>query len=430
MKQINRLQQPDYQDIEYKNAIRLEHHKLKNGIPLVLLRADEQQVVKINFRFRVGAWVQDAPLVASFTAALLREGTQEMNSQQIAEKLDFYGAFLTTDSGKHYSNVTLYSLLKFLPKTLPILEQTIKKPVFDKNEFEILRTNRRQGFMVQRLEVENLADEQLYEQLFGKNHPYGKQLRQQDFDNLKQKQLFEFFERYYHSGNCQIIVSGKLDSETLGLIDNAFGGNDWESKGFTPSEKQYEIEPAKAKFEFIEKQDAVQSAVRTGQIMINRKHQDYIGLQILNTIFGGFFGSRLMRNIREDKGYSYGIYSGLHSLEKAGVLLISTEVGTQFTKKTIAEIEKEIKILKNELVGEEELKLVKNYSLGDMMRHLNGAFAYSEVVKTILDYQLPENYYENYAKIIKNIDAETLNRLANQYFTDDLWYQTVAGRMD
>jgi len=188
------------------------------------------------------------------------------------------------------------------------------------------------------------------------------------------------------------------------------------------------VDTTKQQKHFIEKLDAIQSAVRVGRLMFNKRNPDYFKFQVLNTILGGYFGSRLMANIREDKGYTYGIGSGLASLVNGGFFYISTEVGTDVTNDTLKEIYKEIKLLREELVDSDELETVRNYVLGQFLRSVDGPYSLADKFKAIWEYGLDYNYFENYFEAVKTITPEEVKALANTYLQEKDLIELVVGK--
>jgi predicted Zn-dependent peptidase len=178
----------------------------------------------------------------------------------------------------------------------------------------------------------------------------------------------------------------------------------------------------------IDKPDAIQSAIRMGARSITRSHADFPGLQVLNCVLGGYFGSRLMANIREDKGYTYGIGSAVVALKDAGYLFIATEVGTEVCSSALEEIEKEINLLQTEPVEEEELNLVRNYMLGSMLGSLENAFSHADKFKNVYFSGLSYAYYENYINTVKNITAEELKKMANTYLQTADFTKVIVGK--
>jgi len=171
----------------------------------------------------------------------------------------------------------------------------------------------------------------------------------------------------------------------------------------------------------------LQSAIRIGAPSINKRHEDYQGLKVLNVILGGYFGSRLMKNIREEKGYTYGINSSVVSLNLTGLISISTEVSNKFTRCAIDEIYKEIRRLQSEPVDKEELSVVRNYMLGELVRMFDGPFASAESFRSAWEYGLDNSYYKRFADRIQSIEPDELKALAQKYYNTDDLYEVTAG---
>ncbi len=425
---LNRKIQPAYKSIDKINIIKAECHKLNNNIPLYVINAGTEDVIRIDLIFDAGVWSNPKPLVATTTNALIGEGTHTLNSAEIHEKLDYYGAFINHLVNKDSASVSLYSLTKYLKETLPVFEDIVKNPSFPQKELDIYLKNKTQSFIVENEKVSTLSLRKFLNVNFGTKHPYGSALELKDFKNVDRKQLLDHHTRLYNANSCKIIVSGKLTNDTMTLLQRSFGNADWVNKNFKDSKKIYEIDEDKKKRHIIEKNDAIQSAIRIGKKTINKTHPDYAGLQVLNTVLGGYFGSRLMSNIREDKGYTYGIGSVVMSLKNSGIFSIITEAGADVTKETINEIYFELDKLNNELIKSEELNLVKNYMLGEILKIFDGPFSLADSFIGILEYGLDYDYFDNYIDTIKKITPEQLNILANKYFKKEEMYEVIAGK--
>jgi zinc protease len=313
----------------------------------------------------------------------------------------------------------------------------LKMSTFPTHEIDTFLMNKKQIFLVNNQKVANVARKKLTENIFGSHHPYGLNLVEKDFDTLKQPHLEEFYRQFYTSEHCKIVIAGKVLDSTIASLDNYFGGSDWsKSKANLSAEitSKYLINStimptSSAEREvLINTKDAVQSAIRMGKLMFNKTHSDYQSFQVLNTILGGYFGSRLMSNIREDKGYTYGINSGLVSLNNGGYFFIATEVGVDVCQKALDEIYIELNRLQEKLVGEDELLLVKNFLLGSFLRGSDGPFAMADRFKAIMKYGLDYDYYDKYVATIKDISASTLRELANKYLTKETMLEVVVGK--
>ena len=422
---MNRAEAPAFKSVVDIDFIKAEKHQLSNGIPVFVINAGEQELIRIEFIFGNINWDASKPLLATATNTLLNDGTHSLNGAEIADKIDYYGAFFQTEYAYDHSLVTLFSLNKHLEHTLPIVKEVLSASNFPQKELETYINNQKQKLKVSLEKNDFLARKKFTEVLFG-NTLYGYSADEKDFDTLKREDLLHYFESAYQPANCTIILSGKVNTSTLNTLEVLFGN--WQSdKTFYPNE--FNFNSAEDKLHFTEKSDALQSAIRIGILTVNRKHVDYPGLLVLNTLLGGYFGSRLMANIREEKGYTYGIGSANASLNQAGYFVIASEVGTDVCTATLTEIEKEINILKTELVSDDELSLVRNYLMGSLLGSLENAFSHADKFKNIHFFGLGYDYYERYIHTIKTISAEELMALANKYLNFDDFYKVVVGKM-
>lgn len=424
---INRKISPAFRTVEKIEMIHASEKRLRNKIPIYAINAGTQELIKIEFLFSAGLYHQEMALQAATVNTMLEEGTSKMTASQIADAVDYYGAFLETDIAHDHASVVLYTLNKHLKSTLPVIEQIIKDSVFPQQELDTHLKNKKQKFLVNQQKVGSVARKKFAELLFGEKHPYGLNIKETDFNLLRRSHLTNFYSKHYRANNCKIILAGKVNEDIYPLLDKHFGGEDWNiNDGLIKSD--FNISTSVDREQLIYKEDALQSAVRIGKILFNKKHPDFQSLQVLNTILGGYFGSRLMANIREDKGYTYGIGSGIASLQNSGYFFISTEVGVGVCKNAVDEIYFEINRLREELVPDEELELVKNYMLGTFLRSVDGPFAMAEKFKGIMEYGLGYDYFDRYLATIKSISASQLRDLANIYLDKNSMIELVVGK--
>ncbi len=427
MQTIDRKKSPAFNTVEKIEIIKATEQRLRNNIPVYSINAGTQELIKIEFLFSAGMYQQAIPLQAATVNTMLEEGTSKLNAAQIADRVDYYGAFLETGVSQDSASVVLYTLNKHLKSTLPVVEQIIKDSVFPQHELDTHIRNKKQTFLVNNQKVANVARKRFTELLFGEKNPYGINVKETDFDVINRSHLNDFYSTFYRSNNCKIIMAGKVDDDVLSLLDNHFGGNDWNSISEINTKSLPIITSAEHEH-LILKEEAMQSAIRIGKVLFNKTHPDFQSLQILNTLFGGYFGSRLMSNIREDKGYTYGIGSGIASLQNSGYFFISTEVGVDVCKDALKEIYFEMNRLREELVPEDELELVKNYLSGMFLRSVDGPFALAERFKGIMEYNLDYDYFDRYIATIKAISASQLRDLANTYFDKNSMIELVVGK--
>ena len=427
MQTIDRTVSPAFKTVEKIEMIQATKKKLRNSIPVYSINAGSQELIKVEFFFSAGMFQQTKPLQAATVNAMLEEGTLKMTAAQIADAVDYYGAFLEVGVSQDHASVVLYTLNKHLKSTLSVVEDVIKNATFPEDELDTHLTNKKQKFHVNNQKVATVARKRFTELIFGEKHPYGINVQEADFEKIKRTDLIDFYRSFYCSGNCKIVLAGKINDDVFSLLDEHFGDNDWSSVN-SLKKNTVEIISCKEREQLIFKEDALQSAIRIGKVLFNKTHPDFQSLQILNTVYGGYFGSRLMSNIREDKGYTYGIGSGIASLQNSGYFFISTEVGVDVCKNAINEIYLEMDRLRNELIPADELQLVKNYLLGTFLRSVDGPFAMADRFKGILEYNLGYDYFDKYIATIKGISASQLRDLANTYFDKESMIELVVGK--
>jgi zinc protease len=424
MNNLERIQPPVFPPLklEIPEAISCT---LDNGIPVFLIESGTEEIMRLEFTFRAGQIKEYMPLLASTTVMMLSEGSQNYTSEELNRQLDYYGIFLKQDADKDHTEVVLYSLNKHLEKVLELSHEIIFHPVFPRAELDALMKKRHRWYLVNREKVSKLAEDQFFESVFGKTHSYGYKVLEKDFTNIDRSILLDFHSKNYSPYNMAVIISGKIPARTTELLNYYFGK--MPLKNYGDNTENLLLTGEKKKNVFVRKPGSVQNAVRIGSSTINKRHPDYPGLKILDSILGGYFGSRLMKNIREDKGYTYGIHSAVNSLDLTGYKLISTEVGKNNYTKAINEIYREIGILQKTRVEKKEMDVVRNYMSGEMVRMFDGPFALARSFKSAWQFGLDNNYYYRLAEKIRLIDPDEIIELARTYYNIDELYEIIAG---
>lgn len=426
-KSINRKKQPTVLAIQSVDLQGPAIIKLDNGIPVYFLKNGTQDLLKIEVVFEAGLANQPKRLISSFTNKMLSEGTSSYTAYEIAEKLDYFGAYLDTIVDKDYASITLYCLNKHLDNLFPVFEEIIKAPVFPQNEFQILLNKAKQDFIINQQKVKYRASLNFPRLIFGEGHPYGQMAVLSDFKKITHLDLKNYYHTRYHAKYSKIFVSGKLPQD-LDKNLNKYLGSLFFDENQSDFKPDFSLQNKKFENLHIPINKAVQSAIWIGKRLFNKLHPDFIGMQFLNAILGGYFGSRLMTSIREDKGYTYGIRSSLASLRMDGYIYISTEVSTEYADLTITEIHKEIDKLRTDLIPTQEIDLVKNFFLGQLIRGLDGPFAIHDKLKAVVLYDLDIKYYQHLIDRIMKISPEELRILANKYLSKESLIELVVGK--
>jgi len=422
---LNRTIAPEFGSIDNIKLIEPGHTKLSNGCEVYWFDSGDQELVRIEWIFGNLRFNLAKPLLNMAANTLLTEGTSTLSSSQIADQIDYYGAFLQAEYGYDQSTVTLYSLTRHLGSTLPVIFDILTDSQYPEKELDTFVRNQQQKLQVSLQKNDVLARRAFNKAVYG-DTIYGQSGEPADYQQLNRVDLLEHFKQMYQPSNCTLVIAGKVKEDTLKQITDAF--TSWTNYAQPANTTQPTVVPQADHLYFTDKPDALQSAIRMGLPMVNRTHPDFPALQVLNTVLGGYFGSRLMANIREDKGYTYGIGSGISSLKQAGAFFIATEVGADVCRNALAEIEKEIILLKTAPIPEEELSLVRNYMLGSLLGSLENVFSHADKFKNVYFSGLTYDYYTRYTEIIKSITAEELQQLANQYWDFDRFYKVIVGK--
>jgi predicted Zn-dependent peptidase len=371
-------------------------------------------VAELNWIFDAGLWYESRNAIASATASLLKNGTSTRTAQQLNEALEFYGASLKVSAGNDHASVTLHCLTKHVQQLLPIVYEIITDASFPEDELELYKQNAFQRLAVNLRQCEFVANQQIDATLFGINHPYGRFSERDTIAALTRQDLQDFHQKHYSFDNMTLFMAGKVGDAEIAALNNLFGRQPLAATApATPEYADVELPPVHLKTNNDPK--GVQGAIRIGRRSIRRNHPDFAGMIVLNTVFGGYFGSRLMSNIREDKGYTYGIYSGMSPYKHDASLIIHTEVGHHVVDDAIREIYHEMDRIREELIDEEELLLVKNYLLGNMLGDLDGPFAILQRWRTLILNGFDEQHFNRNVSIYKSISAAELRDLAQRY---------------
>lgn len=423
---INRATEPAVQLIESITLPKVDVVTLDNGVQVHVINAGEQEVVKVELLFKAGKWFESKNLVSDFTNRMLREGTSKHTGKEIADIFDYHGANINYGAAYETAGAVMYSLSHKAEILIPLLYEVFTEATFPDNEYATIANNRKQRLKVDLEKNDFIANRNFVDALYGQNHPYGRLTQFADFDVMTPADLRAFSKQYYNPPNLTIIVSGQVKDSLLKELNKYFGSTAWTGTKADDS-ISHSTQSSTQLVHHLEKADSVQSAVVVGNISINKTHPDFLKLSVLNTVFGGYFGSRLMSNIREEKGYTYGIYSSFASYPHGGFLEIATEVGKDVREKTLNEIEFEINDLRENLIDEEELQIVKNYMSGRILRSIDGPLKLSETIKGLIIYGQTTDYIHHLLKTIREVQPEELHELAKKYLDYDKMYKITVG---
>lgn len=421
---LDRKQPPVIKDaVEFDLRLKpYDKYVLRNGVDVYAINAGAEDVLQVEWVFYAGNWFEKKNLVAASTNFLLKNGTTSKTAFQLNEHFEYYGSYVTRNCFNETATISLHCLTKHLEILLPVIKEMLVESIFPEEEIKTYKQNMKQRLNVNLKKCDFVAGRLIDAYLYGEEHPYGKYTKFEDFDVIDQKEVTDFYKQYYQNGKFILFVAGKLPSDLFKLLDHNFG-----DLNFKPVEvfNTPVREAEEKKYRVINDPQGVQGAIRMGAPFPNRHHPDFVKAQVLNNVFGGFFGSRLMSNIREEKGYTYGIYSYLENHTQQSAWIISTEAGRDVCEATITEVYKEMEILRNKPVDDEELLLVRNYMMGSILGDLDGPFHIINRWKNIVLNGLDESFFYKQINTIKEVSAKEIQELANKYLQPERFYELV-----
>ncbi|MBQ0114111.1 MAG: insulinase family protein [Bacteroidales bacterium] len=422
---------PEFKNIavkDYKPEIRT----LSNGIKTYCFNNKEMEVAFMKIIFdNAGTISQDKFFTAALTKTQLNQGTKDYSAMELADNLDFYGVNYAPSTSNERTSLAFSFMQQYQKDVFPLIEQMIKYPVFPQSNLQVTINNSRQEYLMKTQQTNFLAHKAFMTNLFGEDSPYGKYARVEDYDKVTPEDLKLFYQKRYSFNQCYIMLAGNIDEEFYSLLERYLGEERWNESTADISRPQIDIDFApKYKTIYTNLPSAVQSSIAMGKLVPGIEHEDYIPLSVLNCLFGGFFNSRLMSNIREEKGYTYGIDSVLAPFKYGNIMLIVSDVTADKDSLTIEEIHKEMIRLREEKVSEEELTMVKNYMTGDMLRSTDGVADICENYEYFIRYNLREDYNSYMLKRIQSTTPEEILSLANKYLLEDTFLTSIAKKVE
>jgi zinc protease len=395
---------------------------LRNGTDVYMVDAGAEEVMMVEWVFFAGNWFDEQKGVAAAANFLLRNGTSSKTAFQINEHFEYYGSYLNRACYNETATITLHSLTKHVKELLPVVRELITDSQMPEEELNIYKQNSKQRLSVNLKKSDFIAGRLIDAYLYGEKHPYGRYSNPEDFDALHRDVVNAFYQKYYRQGKFIMFAAGRLPEDLDEMLEKNFG--DLHNGAITVQDIPM-VPASEKKHRIIHDAEGVQGSIRIARPFPNRHHPDFQKALVLNTLFGGFFGSRLMSNIREDKGYTYGIYSYLQNHIRHSAWMISTEAGRDVCEAAIEEIYKEMQRLREGFIPDEELHLVKNFMIGSILGELDGPFQILGRWKNIILNNLNEKYFYDSIQTIKSITADELRELANKYFQPDAFYELV-----
>lgn len=399
---------------------------LSNQLQLYGFNGAKNDILRLELVFDSGRWTEPAPLIAESVAKLFKSGTSSQNSFELNEAIENYGSTIRASAGYNTFTISVYCLNRFLAPTLQLLRTCLTDIVFPQKEIDLMQQNALARLKVSKEKNDYLAEVAFKKNIYGAQHPYGYETTETAIQQISQALLFQFYKNDLQLNNATLFIAGKYGTTELNLIEQYLGTLPTASKKAQKMKPEIHNNFLQQKIS-IQKPNSVQASIVIGKTFFNKHHADYPAFLLLNTIFGGYFGSRLMSNIREEKGLTYGIYSSLAALKYAGTFSIQTDTNLENLEICLREIYMEMERLQNMLIDEHEITLARNYLLGKFLGRTDGPFNQIEVFKSYSIEEVPIHKFEAFVETIRQTDALSLQQLAQQYLTRESMCEVVVG---
>ncbi|MDQ3816804.1 MAG: insulinase family protein [Acidobacteriota bacterium] len=395
-----------------------EEATLPNGLRVILLESHRVPTFTMQMVVLSGGLSdpEDYHGLATFTAALLREGTQKRTSKDIAEQVDTIGATLAANAGlsSFTTNVTTSGLVDNFDQALDIFADVIRNPKFPQEEVDKYKQRQIAQLQFQRSIPQFLAAERFQRAIYG-NHPAGMIVPPlESIKRVTSADLARFHSTYYRPNNALLAIVGDVTlKEIMPKLEKAFG--DWQKADVPETKIPAAPEQGTARIQLIDRPGSVQTVLQLGNLGIERTNPDYFAVLVMNQILGGGPAARLFLNLREDKGYTYGAYSNFGGSKFRGTIVSSSEVRTDVTEGAMHEFMYELKRIRDEKVTPTELENAKRAIVGSFALSLEQPNALLQNIVLQKLYNLPADYWDTYPQMVSAITAEDVQRAAQRY---------------
>ena len=418
---LDRTQVPPSSPVVYEDFPHAESIRLNTGINAFWLSSGSQPIIKLELRLKSGIWYENVPALSWLTAKMLMEGTSTKDARTLQDSFDRLGAFIEIDAGFDFVTFSIHGIRKNFNEVLILISEVLNDPVFHEKEFQILKDLRINDLKLNDAKNNMFASKKIRSIFFGEKHPYGRILKSEDVENTTLDEVKDYYKNSLFN-QPELFVSGQVDQSLMAQIDETLR-IPASNIIVRPSSDRSPIKALN-----IDRPDSLQSSVRMAWACPHKSDPEYHDFSIANAILGGYFGSRLMKNIREEKGYSYGISSYPVHFLKDSFCIIGTDIKAEFTQATVEAIKDEISGLQTHGATENEIQSVTNYLAGKFQSSISNPFKIMGKFKLIHDAGFSYEFYEDFFKALSNFNSDKLMEMVQKYFDLNYAHLVIVGK--
>ena len=400
---LDRTVVPKSHPPEFTELVSPVSYKLENDINVFHFNGGSQKVFKVELMISAGSAHNINPALAPLCVAVLREGTAKQTAKALNYSLDYFGAFLDLKSGLDNSLIGLYGRSIFIKELISLLAEILLEPVFNLSAIEKHKSRMIQELHIEQMKTSYWAPRLLRKNIFGEKHPYGNLITEVDIKAISREDLINYHKKVILPGLQSIIIVGSyIEHDVDQMLKDCFSFPIQNHSNFTlPYPDPEDVKEITKNLSNIK-----QASIILGKKTIGISESNYPTSALFSKILGGYFGSRLMKKLREEEGLTYGIHAyNIH---------ISADVEMSSVDKSIKFIMAEIELLQNLPVPKNELETVKNFMIGEFIAASNTVFDFADLYKKILLQNLPSDYYNDYYSKLSFVNAEEIQSYSNK----------------
>lgn len=413
---LDRTTPPPFHNTENIHLNPQKEFRLDNGIPFFCFENPQLDLIHLVIKIKAGALYEPQKRISNFCYNLLKESHPKKKGEAFEAYLDYYGTALNITAGINEITVKIQFPKNNAEAIIPEIAKLFVAPKYRKENLERYRAKNIKDWEYNARKVDFRASQFMFHHFFGKDFVFGKILEKSDFEAINLQQLEDYRRRSCCAENIRMFLAGNVDDALVGLIFTHFSQIQHGERTAALRYDNATYHPDRIHETW---SDALQTAFVLCQPSPTFKDADIHRFRILNTLFCNYFGSRLMQNLRERNGYTYGIGGSPFYFDGGAVLSIDCEVNNKNAEAAIQACFDEMKRLQQEMVSDEELEIVRNYLFGSALRSIDGTVQYMQSYISWNDFGCNEERFYDYFETIKTISADDIHELANRYLREE-----------